>query len=83
MTPVSKVQTPLLLFPVEAVSAENAGRFLAEIETDAKRILGSFGRKEHGALRTVKLPNGGCLNCVFEHMGVPYALLLLPNIEAS
>jgi hypothetical protein len=28
MTPISKVRTPLLLFPVEAVSVENADHFL-------------------------------------------------------
>jgi hypothetical protein len=31
-TPMSKVQTPLPLFPVEAVHAENAGYVLAEID---------------------------------------------------
>jgi hypothetical protein len=30
-TPVSKVQTPLPVFPVEVVSAESASRILAEV----------------------------------------------------
>jgi hypothetical protein len=61
-TPVSKVQTPLPVFPVGAVSTEGASRILAEDE----RILGSFKPKEYDALSTVKLLNGGRLNHVFE-----------------
>jgi hypothetical protein len=73
LTLVSKVRTPLPLFPVEDVSVENVGRVLAEIEMEAKRLLGSFGPKEHYALNTVKIPNDGHVNRVFEQMGVPYA----------
>jgi hypothetical protein len=68
---------------VEPVSAEDAGRFLAKVETNVERILGSYGPKEHDALMTAKLPNGGRLNWVFEKMGVPYAPRPLPGIEAS
>jgi hypothetical protein len=68
---------------VEPVSAEDAGRFLAKVETNVEMILGSYGPKEHDALMTAKLPNGGRLNWVFEQMGVPYAPRPLPGIEAS
>jgi hypothetical protein len=73
-TVVFKVETPLPLFPVEPVSTEDAGHFLAKVETDAEKILGSFGPKGHDVLMTVKLLNDGCLNRVFEKMGLPYAL---------
>jgi hypothetical protein len=68
-TLVSKVRTPLPLFPVEAVYAEVAGLVLAVVETEAERILGSFGPREYDALQMVKLPNGGRLNRIFEQMG--------------
>jgi hypothetical protein len=61
MTAVSNVKTPLPLFPVEAVSTDDAGHFLAKVETDAEKILGSYGPKEHGAVMMAKLPNGGHL----------------------
>jgi hypothetical protein len=64
MIVMSKVQTPLPLFPIEVVSTKNTGHFLAKIETDAERILGTFGPKEYDALRMVKLLNGGHLNRV-------------------
>jgi hypothetical protein len=35
-TPVSKVRTPLPLFPIEAVCVESASRVLVEVETEAK-----------------------------------------------
>jgi hypothetical protein len=63
---VSKVKTPLPVFPVEPVLAEDVGRFLAKVETEAERILGNFDPKEHDALVTGKLPNCGQLNWVFE-----------------
>jgi hypothetical protein len=66
MTPVSKVCTLLPVFLVEMVSMENARQVLAEVEMEAKKILGSFGPKEYDALTKVKLPNGGRLNRVFE-----------------
>jgi hypothetical protein len=83
MTPVSKIQTLLPLFPVEPVSAEDAAHVLVEVETEAERFLWSFGLREYDALMTAKLPNGGRLNRVFEKMGVAYAPHLLPGSEAS
>jgi hypothetical protein len=62
---VSKVQMSLLLSPIETVSAENGHRVLGEVETEAKRILGSFRPKEYDALKMADLPNGGRLNLVF------------------
>jgi hypothetical protein len=78
-TPVLKVPTPLSVFPMEVVSVDGASRILVEIETEAKRILGSFGPKEYDAMSMAKLPNGGCLNRIFEHMGLAYAPWLLPQ----
>jgi hypothetical protein len=42
-TPVSKVETPLPLFVVGNIAAEHTNRLLAKIETEAKKVLGSFG----------------------------------------
>jgi hypothetical protein len=41
-TPVSKDQTPLPLFPIEAVSVGDANHVLAEVEMEAERFLGCF-----------------------------------------
>jgi hypothetical protein len=46
-------------------------------------LLGSFGPKEHDALRLTNIPNDGCLNRVLEQMGVSYAPRPLPGSEAS
>jgi hypothetical protein len=82
MTAVSKVKMPLPIFPVEAVSTEDANCFLATVKTDAEKILGSYGPREHDVCMIAKLPNGGCLNRVFEQMGVPYAPHPLTGTEA-
>jgi hypothetical protein len=81
-TPVSKVQTPLLIFSVEVVSVESASHILVEVEMEAKRILESLRLKEYDALSMVKLLNGVHLNCVFEQMGLAYAPRPLPGTEA-
>jgi hypothetical protein len=70
-TVVSKVETPLPVFPMEAVSTEVVDRFLATVETNAEKILGSYGPREHEACMIAKLLNNGCLNWVFEQMGGP------------
>jgi hypothetical protein len=80
-TPVSNVQTPLLVFPVGAVSVEGADCLLAEVEIEAERILESFRLKEYDAPSMVNLPNGGRLNHVFEQMGLAYAPWPLPGTE--
>jgi hypothetical protein len=49
--PVMKVRTPLLVFPVGIVSVEGASHLLAEIETEAERMLGSIRLKEYGHCR--------------------------------
>jgi hypothetical protein len=83
MTPMSKIRTPLPLFPIEAVSAGDVDHILAEVETDVERFLGSFRPREHDALMMMKHPNGGRLNRVLEQIGVAYAPRLLPDSEAS
>jgi hypothetical protein len=83
MTPVSKVETPLPLFAVGNIATEHANRLLAEIEAEAKKVLGSFRPKEYDALCMAKISNGGRLNLVLEQMGVSYAPLPLPGTKAS
>jgi hypothetical protein len=56
---------------------------LAEIETEAEKVLGSFKPKEYDALCMTNIPNGGCLNWVLEQMVVLYAPRPLPGSEAS
>jgi hypothetical protein len=57
MTPVSKVETTLLLFVVGAVTAEHVDHVLAENEMEAERVLGSFGPKEYEALVAANISN--------------------------
>jgi hypothetical protein len=52
---------------------EDVSLVLVEVETEVKRFLGSFEPREYDAVMAAKLPNGGCLNRVFEQMGVVYA----------
>jgi hypothetical protein len=73
----SKVETTILIFPVEAIPTESTNRFLVKVETDAEKILGRYGPREHDACVLAMLPNSGHLNRVLEQMGVPYALCLL------
>jgi hypothetical protein len=82
-TPVSKVRTLLSVFPMETFSTENGSLILAEVGTEAKRNLGSFWPKDYDALTTVKLPNGGRLNCVFEQTELTYVPGPLPDSEAN
>jgi hypothetical protein len=83
MTLVSKVDTPLPVFAVGNAAVEHADRLLAEIETEAEKMLGSFRPKEYDALFMVNILSGGCLNRVIEQMGVPYATRPLPGSKAS
>jgi hypothetical protein len=61
-TPMLKVENHLPLFVVENVAVEYTNCVLAEIETEAKRVLGSFGLKEYDAAKVVNIPNDGRLN---------------------
>jgi hypothetical protein len=83
MTPVSKVETPLSLFVVGNIAVEYATRVLVEIETEAKKVLGSFGPKEYDTLYMANISNGVHLNRVLEQMGVLYVLRPLPGSDAS
>jgi hypothetical protein len=73
MTLVSKVETCLPQFTMRTIAVEHADHFLVDVETDAERVLGSFGPREYD----------GHLNRVFEQMGVSYAPHPLPSSEAS
>jgi hypothetical protein len=73
----------LPLFAVGTIAAEHTDHFLAEVETEAKRVLGRFGPREYDALMVMNIPNGGCLNCIFEQMGVPYFPRPQPGSIAS
>jgi hypothetical protein len=71
-TLVSKVETPLPLFVVGTIAAEHANHFLAKVDMEAKKVMGSFGPREYDALRVADIPNAGCLNCIFEQIGISY-----------
>jgi hypothetical protein len=68
-TPVSKVETPLLLFAVGTIATELVDHFLAEVEIETERVLWSFEPREYNALRVVNISNDGRLNCVLEQIG--------------
>jgi hypothetical protein len=57
---------PLQLFAVGAIVVAYASHVLAKVETEAEKVLGSFGPREYDALVAVNIPNGGRLNRVFE-----------------
>jgi hypothetical protein len=65
-TPVSKVETLLPLFAMGTIAMEHTDHFLMEVETEAKRVLGSFGPRQYDALRVANIMNDGRLNCVLE-----------------
>jgi hypothetical protein len=83
MTLVSKVETCLPQFTMGTIAVEHADHFLVDVETDAERVLGSFGPREYDALTVANIPNSGHLNRVFEQIGVSYAPHPLPSSEAS
>jgi hypothetical protein len=83
MTPMSKVESPLLLFAMGAIAARLADQVLAEIEMEVERVVGSFGPREYDTLKMAIILNTGRLNRVLEHMGVSYAPHPLPGSEAS
>jgi hypothetical protein len=83
MTPVSKVETTLLLFAMGTTAVGHADRVLAEVETEAKRVLGSFRPWEYDALVATNIPNSSHLNRVLEEMGVSYASRPVLDSEAS
>jgi hypothetical protein len=62
MTPMSKVESPLLLFAMGAIAARLADQVLAEIEMEAERVVGSFGPREYDTLKMAIILNTGRLN---------------------
>jgi hypothetical protein len=72
-----------MLFVVGVVTAEHVSPVLAKIETETERVLGSFRPKDYEALVAANIPNGGRLNRVLEHMGIPYAPHPVPGSDAS
>jgi hypothetical protein len=53
-TSMSKVVMPLPKFPVARIEGEDDSQFTANVELDAKKIVGSYGPKEHDA----------CIDCL-------------------
>jgi hypothetical protein len=72
-TPILRVETPLSLFAVGTNAIECADHFLAEVEMETEKVLGSFRPGECDALRLANIQNGGRLNRVFEKIGVSYS----------
>jgi hypothetical protein len=62
MTPMSKVESPLLLFAMGAIAARLADQVLAEIEMEVERVVGSFGPREYDTLKMAIILNTGRLN---------------------
>jgi hypothetical protein len=71
-TVMSKVAVSLPKFLVAPIEGKSGSQFLVKVELDAEQILESYDPREHDAYVSVKLPNGGRLNRVFEQMGVAY-----------
>jgi hypothetical protein len=42
---MSKVEAPLPFFSVESISVEGANHFLAKVEMDSEKVLGSYRPK--------------------------------------
>jgi hypothetical protein len=81
-TPMSKVVVLLPEFPLTRFEGQSNDYFLVRVELDAENVVGSYSRAEHDACIQA-LPNGGCLNRVFERAGVAYGPRMQPNTEAS
>jgi hypothetical protein len=56
MTLVSKLETPLPLFTMGSIVAEYATHVLAEVESEAEKVLGTFGPKEYDSLCMANIP---------------------------
>jgi hypothetical protein len=60
LTPMSKVMMPLPDFHVIRPDGEDDAQFVAQIELEAEKIVGSYSAKEHEAC-VQHIPNGGWL----------------------
>jgi hypothetical protein len=61
---------------------ESEAQFLVKVELEAENVVGSYSRAEHDAC-IKSLPNGSCLNRVFEMAGIAYGRRPQPGTEAS
>jgi hypothetical protein len=77
-----KLTVPLPEFCAAKAEGESDAQFMAKVELEAENILGRYTRAEHDAC-VRSLPNGGCLNRVFEIVGIAYAPCPQPGMEAS
>jgi hypothetical protein len=73
----------LSLFAMGPITAVHTDHFLAGVEMEAERVLGTFGPREYNALGVVNILNGSRLNRVLEQMGVPYTPRPRPGSKAS
>jgi hypothetical protein len=82
-TPVSKVETPLLLFVVGTIAVEHVDHFLVEVEIEVERVLGIFRLRGYDAFMVENILNGGRLNHILEQMWVSYFPQPQPGSAAS
>jgi hypothetical protein len=75
-TPILRVETPLPLFAIGIIATEHTDHFLAEVETETKKVLGSFRLREYVALRLVNIPNSDHLNAFLSKWGFRTLLIL-------
>jgi hypothetical protein len=71
----------LPLFTVGSDAIEYTARVTAEVELEAKKVLGIFGPKEYDTLRMVNILSSDRLNRDLEQMAVLYPHCPLPSSE--
>jgi hypothetical protein len=81
VTPILRVKLPLAKFHAVRSDDEDDVQFLARVELEAESVVGGYSRPEQDAC-VASLPNGGCLNQVFELAGVAYGPRPEPGTEA-
>jgi hypothetical protein len=80
-TPVSKLTVALPKFPITRCLDETIDGFRARVEIAEANIVGRYTCRENMVCDET-LPNGGRVNKIFEHAGVPYEPHLEPGSEA-
>jgi hypothetical protein len=58
---------------------ESEAQFLVKVELEAENVVGSYSGAEHDAC-IKSLPNGSCLNRVFEMAGIAYGRRPVPKL---